>query len=923
MFRNAVRSMRAMGLAFLVLATMSFVAPAAASACSMASYVWDGGGGANTSWTTASNWVTNAVPTAGQTVCIPAGFEATWDAAAAAPGLVAVSSTSMLEIAPGMTFTSGNLTLDPGASVYSYGTLAPANIAIGAGATMNVDGGILQPTAGASITGSGTLAFGDSTAPSTGELGGTGALTIDGPETTVGVDAFDINGRTVTLASSTLEFPVAATVTKDSAGSLTIASGATLVRSGLAGTMTLPSLVNHGTVHVEFYELDVTGSNDVGTAVDGTYEVDAGATLTLSGQRYVDGATFTGAGSMTATNDVSLVGDMTIASGATFTSENLMMGSGAVHSVLASSTSCTTCTLRLAHGAGDPTLSGVTLGQGITVSQESDVNISGVVGTTTLDGTWQIASNGMDFLDDLGFFTIGSTGRMTVDCGSGGTCVLDLPNTGVENNGVLEVTRGTLQLTNLIDYASGTLAAGGTYRISAGAKLDLPANGRITANAAMIELNGAGAQIRETGVTGSIFDTIATNTGSFTLTGGAVLGTSAAPFSSSGTLVVGSGSTLTGATTITGGTLSLGGTISGALTVSGGTMSIANAPSTAAVTGSFALASGGTLATRIAGSGSSAHDALTVSGAASFAGALTVNAAGYAPAATDAIRLVSSGSASGSPSSTTVASLSSPWTLATSVDATGLVLAATESDAPSAPGTPATTSDHSSTTVTFDSTVDIAWSAASDGAGSGVAGYSVEFSQAATTDPDTTIDATGLTATSSELAEGWWYAHVRAIDAEGTASTSTHSSMFYVGVHATGCTASGATRLSMTGTSGADRLVGTSARNTMRGYGGADTIVAGSGIDRVYGGAGGDVLCLGTGSDIAYGEGGADRILGASGNDTINPGAGADTVIAGAGADRINSNDGARDAISCGTGIDVVVADSRDRLSGCELVVRR
>lgn len=66
------------------------------------------------------------------------------------------------------------------------------------------------------------------------------------------------------------------------------------------------------------------------------------------------------------------------------------------------------------------------------------------------------------------------------------------------------------------------------------------------------------------------------------------------------------------------------------------------------------------------------------------------------------------------------------------------------------------------------------WSAANDGTGSGVAGYSVVLDQNATTDPATTITQTGTTYSATLPADGVWYLHVRAVDHRGNWSTTQH-----------------------------------------------------------------------------------------------------------------------------------------------------
>ena len=77
---------------------------------------------------------------------------------------------------------------------------------------------------------------------------------------------------------------------------------------------------------------------------------------------------------------------------------------------------------------------------------------------------------------------------------------------------------------------------------------------------------------------------------------------------------------------------------------------------------------------------------------------------------------------------------------------------------------------------------------------------------------------------------------------------------------------------------------------------------------------------------------GSFNVDGGSGNDRIRTGRGADRVTAGGGNDRVRSGggddsidvaDAQPDVVHCGRGIDSVIADSRDRLAGCEQRTRR
>jgi metallophosphoesterase (TIGR03767 family) len=67
----------------------------------------------------------------------------------------------------------------------------------------------------------------------------------------------------------------------------------------------------------------------------------------------------------------------------------------------------------------------------------------------------------------------------------------------------------------------------------------------------------------------------------------------------------------------------------------------------------------------------------------------------------------------------------------------------------------------------------------------------------------------------------------------------------------------------------------------------------------------------------------SDLIVARGGKDKIRPRGAGDCVFAGRGADRINARDGLRDRIRCGRGRDVAHVDRRDRVKGCERVVRK
>jgi hypothetical protein len=89
------------------------------------------------------------------------------------------------------------------------------------------------------------------------------------------------------------------------------------------------------------------------------------------------------------------------------------------------------------------------------------------------------------------------------------------------------------------------------------------------------------------------------------------------------------------------------------------------------------------------------------------------------------------------------------------------------------------------------------------------------------------------------------------------------------------------------------------------------------------GSAQGDRILAKGGDDVVRGHAGFDCLKGHSGDDQLFPGLAGDLVAGGPGDDLVNSRDGKRDKINCGPGDDVVRADQRDVLKGCEQIIVR
>jgi Ca2+-binding RTX toxin-like protein len=123
------------------------------------------------------------------------------------------------------------------------------------------------------------------------------------------------------------------------------------------------------------------------------------------------------------------------------------------------------------------------------------------------------------------------------------------------------------------------------------------------------------------------------------------------------------------------------------------------------------------------------------------------------------------------------------------------------------------------------------------------------------------------------------------------------------------------------GGGGSDRLRGGTGRDRLVGGGGGDRILRGeAGADALVGGGGADRLAGGKSGDRLAGGGKADFLSGGAGNDRLTGGGGRDRLFGRAGNDRIAAAGGKRDTIACGSGVDRVVADPRDRVRGCERV---
>jgi ankyrin repeat protein len=128
-------------------------------------------------------------------------------------------------------------------------------------------------------------------------------------------------------------------------------------------------------------------------------------------------------------------------------------------------------------------------------------------------------------------------------------------------------------------------------------------------------------------------------------------------------------------------------------------------------------------------------------------------------------------------------------------------------------------------------------------------------------------------------------------------------------------------KILITGSAGADTIIGSDA---------AEELSGGMGRDRVLGKGGDDFVIGGGDNDYVNGEDGNDLVLGAGGNDRLYGGTGSNWLIGGNGNDVLFGNPGAADSMSGNAGSDMGVdlddgtggTQSLDTIAGIETSMR-
>ncbi len=117
------------------------------------------------------------------------------------------------------------------------------------------------------------------------------------------------------------------------------------------------------------------------------------------------------------------------------------------------------------------------------------------------------------------------------------------------------------------------------------------------------------------------------------------------------------------------------------------------------------------------------------------------------------------------------------------------------------------------------------------------------------------------------------------------------------------------------GTSGPDRLIGTTGDDVIAGLGDGDEILAGEGHDAVCGGSGDDTVNADRGDDHADGGSGDDWLLGDVGDDRLLGAGGTDVLLGDLGDDALSGGTGSPDTCRGDAGTDTA-DESCERTSG-------
>jgi hypothetical protein len=533
-------------------------------------------GSASDLWSNASNWTPNTVPNSSSASVVITNTTNN-------PVLIDISPT-IANLTLGNTTTNDSLTQNNGQSLTIAGGTSAGSLAIATGSTFTLGSTgsdtdlILAGTTGSTITlsGGGTLALsnnfnnriystsGDTLVNSAGNtIQGSGQIGINN-----GGYAFTLNNQGTIDANHSTPLQVAPSNAVTNTGTLEATAGGTL---NLGGTF----------------------SNSGGVI----QSVGSGSTVNLGGTAAstINGGTLTTSGGGVLTADNSTLNGVTISSGSTLTLDNgaaaVLQGTITNHGTIAQTSSGSDTDIQL---SGAVTLSGGTL----SMSGNFNNRIYGITGSDSLNNSGTIQGSGQIGINNGGFaFTLTNNGTIDANLSSASNGALSVaPTNTVTNNGTLEATAGgTLNLGGTFNNASGVILSSGNDGAGTNSTVNLGGTAASTINGGTLTTSGTGVLTLDNstlnGVTISSGSTVTLDNGATTVLQGTNTnhGTIAQNSTGSNTDIQ-----LSGAVTLSGGTLSMSSNFNNRIYGPTGTESLVNdAGSTIQGSGQIGINNGG------------------------------------------------------------------------------------------------------------------------------------------------------------------------------------------------------------------------------------------------------------------------------------------------------------------------------------------